>query len=97
MSGVNYMNLSQIRRQRARLSVSRNEYEGICNLLGRAKLKTTIDDRCIEFYNGGEKPVARMSRHSTRAEVMKCACCDDTQAASIESGLKTAGYVVTRC
>lgn len=97
MNGVNYLSLSQIRRQRARLSISRDEYEGICNLLGRAKLETTIGDRCIEFYNGGDKPVVRMSRHSTRAEVMRSACCDDTQAASLESGLKTAGYLVTRC
>ena len=90
------MKLSQIRKARARGHVSSKEWKAICNMMGRG-LKTSIDDVCIEFYNGGKKPVAMLQRGDRHAKVYASACRDEAEVKRYHLGLAEARYDISRC
>lgn len=91
MSGLK---LKDIRRMRARGAITGKEWAVICNMQGRG-LKTTIDDVCIEFYNGSKDPVARVQRGRDSARLYPSACSDEAEATRYRLGLVAAKYDVT--
>ncbi len=85
------LKLKDLRRLRARGGISRAEYEVVCNMMGRG-LEADVTEAEISFRNGGEGPVATVTRGSATAIIYPANCCGDEE--RYFNGLVAAKYDV---